>query len=482
MSEKKLHSHLDGEYTVDDLLAQSREQMQSAPGQAVFSDHDLKLNFSEETPVSEAPQAKEPVDFMPDFGDAFDDYGEYHVPAEAPVEEFPEDYQEDDFDGEEEDRGPEKPRNRQRRRIVPLFVKVLLYLVIVGVAAVGLGFAAWECAQDLLAFGRSDEQLSVTIHTGDSVDAIAQMLKDEGVIKYPWLFKFYCNFTDSNEKMDPGVYDICYNYDYHALVSSMRTNSNNRVTVRVMIQEGATCAQIFALLEKNNVCTVEQLEECAASTEFDYWFLEGIPYGAENRLEGFLFPDTYDFYEEDNPSRVLEKFLSNFNKKFTDEAKEQLTVLNETLAQRLRNAGYGDDYIAAHEITVYELITVASMIERESGGVQESGDISAVIYNRLCNPANFPYLQIDATIVYALGGITEALTYEDLQYDSPYNTYLYSGLPVGPISNPGLNSIAASLYPSDENYYYYALDKSTGFHYFARTYDEFNRFLQENNQ
>ena len=120
------------------------------------------------------------------------------------------------------------------------------------------------------------------------------------------------------------------------------------------------------------------------------------------------------------------------------------------------------------------------MIEKESAGASESDEIAAVIYNRLCNP-NFPCLQIDATVVYALGGVEGGVTYEDTQVDSPYNTYLVSGLPAGPISNPGLDSITAALYPSDTGYYYYALDKSTGFHHFSKTYDEHNRFLQEQN-
>ena len=136
--------------------------------------------------------------------------------------------------------------------------------MIVGVAAVGLGYGIWECAQDVMAFGRSDETLTVSIQEGDTLDDIAQMLADKGVIKYPWLFKLYCKFTDSTETMDPGTYVISYNYDYHALVNGMIANSPNRTTVRVMIPEGMTSAQIFALMEKNGVCSAEDLAKCAA--------------------------------------------------------------------------------------------------------------------------------------------------------------------------------------------------------------------------
>ena len=350
--------------------------------------------------------------------------------------------------------------------------------MLVGLAAVGIGYGSWECAQDVLALGRSDEVVQVSISRGSELDDIAQMLKEKGIIKYPWLFKLYCRITDSSEKMDVGTYELHYNYDYHALVNGMRASSPNRTTVRVMIPEGRTSAQIFALMEKNGVCSAAELGECAAKTAFDYWFLEDIPYGQANRLEGFLFPDTYDFYVGDDPERVINKLLSNFNRKFSEEAVASLDELNGILAERLSSRGYDETYINEHKFTIYELITVASMVEKETAAVKESATISSVIYNRLCNPADYPYLNIDATVVYALGGVNGSLTYEDLEVDSPYNTYNHAGLPAGPISNPGLSSITAALKPTDSNYYYYALDNSTGEHHFSKTYSEHQKFLE----
>ncbi|MBR6826449.1 MAG: endolytic transglycosylase MltG, partial [Oscillospiraceae bacterium] len=313
---------------------------------------------------------------------------------------------------------------------------------------------------------------------GDTVEDIGQMLKEKGVIKYPWLFKFYCKFTESEDKMDPGNYVLYYNYDYHALVGGMVKRSPNRITVRLTIPEGYTAARIFSLMESKGVCTVEELEDCASKFEFDYWFLEDVPYGSPNRLEGFLFPDTYDFYENDDPDRVLDKLLSNFKKKFSEKAQEQLELLNGMLAERWSAAGYDEAYIEANRFGMYELITVASMIEKETAGVAESGNIASVIYNRLCRPGDYPYLNVDATIVYALGGLDRPLTYDDLEIDSPYNTYKCPGLPAGPIANPGLNSITAALNPSDTNYYYYALDKDTGFHHFSKNAAEHENFLE----
>ena len=479
------------EPTLDELLRDAKAHLNDED--IPHYDYGTDNGFcGQETPAP-TPRTDPAPAFEPDFGDAFHDYGTYspEVKRDLMAEELaggfafdPEDdgydIDDDDDDYEDDDYGPApgKPKRRRRKRIIPLFVKVLLYIVLIGVGAVGLGYGGWECAQDVLAFGRSDESLTVVVNEGDTVSDIGHMLKENGIIKYPWLFKLYCDFTDSTDTMDPGTYVLYYNYDYHALVGGMVKRSPNRVTVRVTIPEGYTTTQIFNLMEKNGVCTVAQLEECSAQFEFDYWFLEGIPYGSANRLEGFLFPDTYDFYENDDPDRVLDKLLSNFKKKFSEKAQEQLVALNEDLARRWSARGYDETYIAQHQFGMYELLTVASMIEKETAGVSESGQIASVIYNRLCNPGEYPYLNIDATIVYALGGVDHALTYEDLEIDSPYNTYKYAGLPAGPISNPGLNSITAALNPSNTNYYYYALDESTGFHHFSKTAAEHENFLR----
>lgn len=465
----------DDELSVDELLASARRDA-AASNAAQEPTHD-------EAAYGAGFDAAD--SFTPDFGDSFADYGEYQPEQTADVEppqEAPEEpYDEEDYDDFDDDASdapvPRKPRRRRVHRVMPLFVKVILYVVIVGLIALGLGYGAWECAQDVMAFGRSDDTHSITISENESIDDIAQKLHDEGFIQYPWLFKLYCKLTKSGGEIEPGTYELSFNYDYHALIKGMVADSPNRATVRVTIPEGYSCRQIFELMEKSNVCTAEALKQCAAETDFDYWFLEHVPQGQEYPLEGFLFPDTYDFYEDDEPERVLDKLLTNFDRKFSDKARSQLDLLNEYLAEKYRDMDFDDDYIASHQFTIYELITVASMIEKESGGAAESGLIASVIYNRLCDPNSFPNLEIDATIVYALGGVDHPLTNSDLQVDSPYNTYTHPGLPVGPISNPGLSSISAALNPSDSNYYFYALDESTGMHHFSETYDEHQAFL-----
>ena len=256
----------------------------------------------------------------------------------------------------------------------------------------------------------------------------------------------------------------------------MVRTSGDRATATVMIPEGYECEDIFALLAENGVCTVEELEDAAANHEYDYAFLADLPYGQKNRLEGYLFPDTYEFYVGDDPVNVLDKFLRRFDSKVTEEMYDAVDALNANLAKKMAANGFTDSEIAAAKLDMHDVIIVASLIEKETAKASESPSIAAVIYNRLCSKL-YPCLEIDATIVYALGGVDHALTNADLQVDSPYNTYTHAGLPVGPISNPGLSSISAALNPSDSNYYFYALDEDTGMHHFSETYEEHQAFL-----
>ena len=167
---------------------------------------------------------------------------------------------------------------------------------------------------------------------------------------------------------------------------------------------------------------------------------------------------------------VLNKFLSNFSGKFTDEMLQRLETLNQELRQQA--AGNGT---TIQDLTLADVVIVASMIEKEASVSGERTTVASVIYNRLTNP-NYPLLQIDATVRYALNQWSEPLLYADLDVDSPYNTYLYAGLPTGPICNPGINCLKAALYPSDTDYYYYALG-ANGTHHFSLDAAEHQAFL-----
>lgn len=397
-------------------------------------------------------------------------------PAAAPPEEIEE--------------GPmEKGRPKRKKGYglfgLPHLAATAVWIAIIVTIGISVGRLIWLCASDVLALGREPINATITIEKGDDMDDIAQKLKEAGLIKYPGIFKLYADFTDAQEKIKPGTYSfIAVNefnqnivYDYMALVAVMSPSSNRLVIVEdLRIPEGYTCAQIFKLLEEKRVCTVAEMEAYVASLSLpenedeepnpltQYWFLDGVTWGHKYSLEGYLFPDTYDFYENDDPERVLKKMLDAFDVAFTDIMKANWDKVE----------GY----------TFHEIITIASMIEKEAANASESYLISGVIFNRLKNPAEYPKLEIDATIVYALGGKAD-LTKEDLEIDSPYNTRLYPGLPPGPIASPSQNSIAAALTPDDavdeesgKPYYFYLLDPRVNEHKFSTSREEHEAFKE----
>jgi len=364
---------------------------------------------------------------------------------------------------------------------LPHLLSTAIWACLILFVGISLGKLLWVCAADILAFGRVDKSVTITITDSDDLDSITNKLYNAGLIEYPELFKMYAKLAkvEEKDKISVGTFELNTLYDYHALVGGMSATSSYRETVEVFIPEGYTCAQIYSLLEEKGVCSVQQLETYASESEFaSYEFLDGVERGSKYCLEGFLFPDTYEFYTNDTPQRIFHKLLSRFDDQFTDEMAEKIDALNVRLAAMYRANGLSQSYIDQHKITVREVVIIASMIEKEAAHTGEMRNISSVIYNRLTNPGNYPKLNIDATIVYALGGKTD-LTTEDMKVDSPYNTYLYDGLPAGAISNPSAFSLKAALDPADTSYYFYALNPNAvpKEHKFFTNYNDHKNFL-----
>jgi len=355
-----------------------------------------------------------------------------------------------DFDEAYKDVPENRPLRLRRERRTGCIGGVL-YAAFVICISITLAAVMWMAAVDILGFGADNEQVNITVKQGFSIEDITEMLYDAGLIQYRFLFDFYAGFSNAQDKITPGAYVLNKNFDYRALVQGMTARAGVRVETTVAIPEGFTLAQIFTLLEDYGVCPAPDLWEAATNHEFDYHFLDEDTLGDRLRLEGFLFPETYNFYLDSTAVQAIGKFLYEFNRRFT-----------ETYIERAEEMGY----------TVQEIINIAAMIEREAGSDEERPRIAAVIYNRL-NSKDFPHIQIDATIRYAIMGTGIPFS---VDYDHPYNTYVYEGLPPGPIANPGINSIEAALYPDTTNEYYYALNKS-GTHEFFRTSAQHQAFV-----
>lgn len=363
---------------------------------------------------------------------------------------------------------------------LPQLASAIIWLSITIIIGVTLGRAFWAVCTDLMAFGKESTRITITITEEERYDpdAIARILGDAGLVKYPDLFELFYRFKLNNTNKDrakdnqvktlitSGTFTLNSANDYNAMVKAMGSYAKPREEIEITIPEGYTCAQIFALLEKKGVCSVADLEEYAANGDLgNYWFLEGVPRGTKYCLEGYLFPDTYRFYTNDNARNALRKLLNGFEYRFTSRMQEKFEAMQKNGKVKL---------------TMHQVITLASMIEKETANRNESYDISAVYHNRLANPSAFPFLDCDATVYYAIGdyfGTHGQLSFADMEVDSPYNTSWRggrTGLPIGPIANPGSNSIDAALAPSDVNYYYYVYYPAAGKHLFARTLNEHN--------
>lgn len=367
---------------------------------------------------------------------------------------------------------PEAPRRAGRSGCLG----GLIYFAFVVSISIILACVGWMAASDVLALNKEPVTATVTLDKAEfkdvtisytdadgnakersghqvSVGYVAKQLKDAGIIKYKGLFELYCSVSHAKTKIDPGTYELSTNYDYRALVKKMQIGSGAMVTTKVTIPEGYTMEQIFHKLEDENVCSYDDLMDAAANYSYNYSFIDQSMQGDAKRLEGFLFPDTYEFYQGMQASSAINKFLENFHDRITAEMLEK-----------------ADE----RSMTMQEVVTVASMIEKEAANDDERAMIAAVIYNRI--EAGMP-LQIDSTIMYVLPEHKDVLTVEDTKIDSPYNTYQNKGLPPTPIANPGLASIKATLSPASTQALYYALDAESGTHKFFTSYGEFQAFV-----
>jgi len=379
-----------------------------------------------------------------------------------------------------------KPARRRRRRGLGVLGALVYVVFVIGVSVL-LATFGWTLANDVLALNKPEHTAEVTLPAslfetkevkeesiGDdgeittqvelvkvlkegNLDRVTLLLKENGIIEEEWLFKLFVAVSKSERKFQPGTYTLHTGMDYRAVITNMGSVAETKATVDVTFPEGSTVDQIFKLMEEKGVASVEDLQKIAAEHDFAFSFLQDIPLGDYRRLEGYLFPDTYKFYLNDNPKRAINKLLVNFDNKVTEEMRAQV-----------EESGY----------TLHEIVTISSLIEKETDGHDEK-KIASVIYNRLNNPGyeTAGLLQIDAALVYVNGG--RVPTQEDKQMNSPYNTYINPGLTPGPIANPGMAAIYAAMNAEETDYYYYVLNPETNRHEYSTNYEEHRKLVDK---
>lgn len=342
-----------------------------------------------------------------------------------------------------------------------------VFLAVVIVFSSALSALAISCINDVLAIGRSDELVKITIPNGASTESIIDILADEGLVKQKLFCNFYYNLfnfvKNLNKEVKPGepvylsgVYYVEKNLGLEGYLTEFREVQKTADTISLVFPEGWTIYQMFDKIAEFGVCSKEQLITSLNEATFDYDFISEIPDNADRtfKLEGYLYPDTYEFYEESDANSIIRKFLDASEKRWTEEYEEQRIAL-----------GLSRD----------EVLIIASIIQREAADSSQMSIISSVIHNRLNNAVSWPLLGCDSTANYITKYVGPNVSpAQAIAYEQSYNTYYSQGLPPGPICNPGDAAIRAALFPSDTDYLYFRHDKY-GKIYMAKTQAEHDR-------
>ena len=330
-------------------------------------------------------------------------------------------------------------KNKRIIRVARIFVIIIIIITI------------WQCFKIVDTPLKINNEEIVEVAEGDSFYGILDKLSEEGKIKNKFLVKLYLKICGIKPEVLEGTYKLNKSMTLNEFVNLL--TDSNKDKVYITIPEGYTIDDIAEKLEENNICNSKEFIDSVKKYELPK-YISNNPNKRYN-LEGFLFPDTYSFNKNENADFIIKTMLNRFEKVW----QEIVEDLN----------------ISIPEEEIEKKVNVASIIEKEAVVDSERSFISSVIYNRIA--IGMP-LQIDATVIYSYGYHIEKMYEKYLEIDSPYNTYMYYGLPIGPISNPGRASLMAALKPKETDYLYYLLE-SENTHYFTDNYDDFLRRKEE---
>lgn len=356
------------------------------------------------------------------------------------------------------------PRSKKKKKRIFFSSAVSILCIVVLIFTSAFSAFAISCINDIFAFSRSDEVVKITISDNLTTDEVIDILAENGLVKQKAFCKFFYNMFSllknfgKETEPDPPVYlsDVYYvekNLGLEGYLSKFKGVQQSADTVTLVFPEGWTIYQMFDKIEEFGVCTKQELLASLKGATFNYDFIDEIPDNADRTfaLEGYFYPDTYEFYEKSDANSVIRKFLDGSKSKWTEEYEKRRIELG---------------------LTRDEVITIASIIQREAANKEQMSLISSVLHNRLNHSVSWPLLGCDSTANYIKKYVSPNVTSaEAFNYEQKYNTYISQGLPPGPICNPGDDAINAALYPDDTNYYYFRHDKY-GEIYMAKTQSE----------
>ncbi len=348
----------------------------------------------------------------------------------------------------------EKPKKKKRRRYnysayggVVLATLVICCALIISLFGIVVG-------RDVLGIDTGEyERFTIYIPEGSTTSDIADILYNEGIIYYTDVFEVISKLKNADGSMYPGDLEVVVNMSYIDLIDSLMIMREAKDTVTVTFPEGITVYAAAQKLEEAGICSAEEFIFEFNSSAFGYEFEKYVSSANMKfyKYEGYLFPDTYQFYTDDSTYNIVRRIKQRTNEMLTAEVIARCNELSYTLD---------------------EMITLASLVQLESWNFEDMASIASVFHNRLNNPEVYPKLQSDTTYSYIDDVIKANTSIESQQMYDAYDTYTCNGLPVGAICNPGMDAINAVLYPADTEYYYFCADITTGETFFATTYEE----------
>lgn len=347
-----------------------------------------------------------------------------------------------------------KGRKKRKRKSKKSPIIILCLLLIIGISVGLVSYNYYSLYQkggiklDKNNFGHD---VNISIKMGTSPKEISEALKNANIIDNSLLFYLKSKNDGSYKNFQAGDFVLNTSMDYNQIIETLQKPKQDE-QLKLLVKEGQTQEDIARTLDEQGIVSYDDFMTACNTINFDYSFLKDLPKNdaRTSKLEGYLYPDTYYLSKNETAESIINKLLTRFNKLYT-----------EDMSKKANDMG----------LTTDEVITIASIIEREVKYKPEKNIVASVVYNRLKQNIK---LQMDATVLYAKKEHSDRTLISDTKIESPYNTYYINGLPIGPISNPSIDTIEAVLNPANTDYLYYVVkDDTTGEHFFTADYNEF---------
>ena len=449
--------------TVDDILGDDLQDLK-------LSEDDLDYDIKDDQDASEEADA---------------DYVDSEEPADEELIDDPQDFSKEEYDDEIDDtptvvmpqNSEKKPVRSRPRRKKPaprkkksskqknsrfngsIFGGIILTCIILTVSVV-LSLTAISVATEYYGIGKSENDVIFKIPEGADNDKIADLLYENGIIKNKTLFKLALKI-EKPQTIFPGDITLKPSMGYAAVIEELATMREKMETVTITFTEGMNLLDVANLLEKNKVCKADDfLFEFNKDQGFDFEKDLGVSKDAFYKMEGYFFPETYNFYVNDTAYNVTKLVRTQFQ-----------STMNADLMRQVKESKF----------SLNQIITLASIVQMEAGSEAEMPKVASVFVNRMNDQTTYPNLQSDTTTKYIDNVIKKkAIDQSSVDfYTSVYDTYTCRGLPASPICNPGLAAIKAVLNPAKTDYYYFCNNLTTGETFFARTLEEHNANLKK---